>query len=191
MHRSGFKHLLLFLEITQKGFSFLCMRCWGVEVTNVLGCMRNPWESARRTAVWDPGWVPVNQDIYLETTLQFGNGAGCQGGKGWGSLGILVSLTTWTPFPLQVHGKVNNEVGTQPTFSVLSPPSPRNTNKMEGRKTHNGQNVKEHLPFRVPGSKQGFLQRAQIMWTFNISWDHKFSPKLCRTQVGLIHLPGL
>lgn len=99
MQRSGFKHLLLFLDIAQKGFSFLCMKFLGGRGHKCAWVHEEPLRECQKEAVWDPGWVPVNQDIYLETTLQFGNGSGRRGGKGWGSLGLSVSLTTWTPFP--------------------------------------------------------------------------------------------
>lgn len=38
----------------------------------------------------------------------------------------------------------------------------KNADRMEGRKRHNGQNVRKHFPFRVTGSEYAFLVWGNI-----------------------------
>ena len=133
------------LSLRQKSFAR--------DITDAVGYMKNLREGAREEAVWDLGWMPVNQDFYLETSLEFGTKAGSQGGNGGRAgdcCGPLASLPTSSPLPSGGHGNIDNKARAPPPLDYLLHLQ-KNTNKMEGRKRHNGQNVRKHLPFRVPG----------------------------------------
>lgn len=156
------KHLVFsinFRSISERPDSFI--RGDVVEVTDARRCTRNRREGAREEAVWDPGWMPVNRNFYLETSLWFGNEARSQGGKGWGCSGLSASLTTSDPFPAPVHGSVNNEQA-PPSLDYLLHLR-KNTNKVEGRKRHNGQHVRKRFFFFFPE----FLAVSKLVWGYN------------------------
>lgn len=103
-----------------------------VEVIDALRCARNLQEGAGEEAVWDPGWMPVNQDFYLETSLKFGNEARSQGGKGWGCSGLSASLTPANPSPCQVRWQSQQWSWCPPVpFSGLSSPSQKGKKKTQ------------------------------------------------------------
>lgn len=106
--------------------------------------------------IWKP---PYNLEMNLETKV----------GRAGTALGFQQ--------PEVLH--ISSQLECMATSTMRQAPTPpsldyllhlqKNTNRMEGRKRHNGQNVRKHFPFRVPGSKQVFLFWGTVIWTFKIS----------------------